>query len=456
MATSVPYWNDQVPLTQDNLLALFDRLLPDFYLAPLKSPGPGYEYLQAVAKMNARVSEAVAHIGSGSYIGSATGGTYATSKVEFYRDNTVFGAVTLLKGTVVGTADGYLYQTMADVVFGASDLGPHEVSVQATARGWNWNKPGPSLTKAGDVLPGSIVQLVAPVVSSSGANFDPTMQVRQTEDAVGGSSPMLDGLGQDRGAYRRVTPATIYLERSNVWPVTILADSRLKTADGFIYRTLDPVIFAQEDMGPHSVRAVPLIQGTQAEIDSHGQIAFNTAGIDILRWGSTQPDVSIGVQPGTQTAYLKESDASYRARIAFLPETVSIVALARLVNQIIGQALRTASETWSYREIWDIRYQTAYSETYTGVSALNFPVNQTFNTAEINVVVPDYSSNIFAYDYAPSDLLSNRYLAGFGTSQLVIELPDLGTSNNAIYAGLASSLEQAKPAGLDIAYILSP
>ncbi len=446
-------------MTQADLLALFDRLLPDFYLAPLKSPGPGYEYLQAVAKVNARVSEGVAHIGSGCYIGSATGGTYATATVEFYRDNTVFGAVTLLKGTVVGTYDGYLYQTVADVVFGASDLGPHAVQVQALARGWNWNKPGPVTSKAGEVLPGSISQIVAPVVSSSGANFDPTMQVRQTTDAVGGSSPMLDGLGQDRGAYRRITPATVRLIRSNNWPITVLADSRLKTADGFIYRTIDPVIFGQDDQGPRTVRAVPLIQGTQAEIDSHGLITTLTAGIDIIRWGTTTPDVSLGVDVNERTPYLKESDDSYRARIAFLPETVTPTALARLVNQIIGQALRTASETWAYREVWDIRYQTAYSETYTGASPLNFPVNQTFNTAEINVVVPDYSSNIFAYDYGADvpnpDPLSNRYLTSNDQGQLVIALPTI-PNFGAIYPGLASSLEQAKPAGIDIAYILVP
>lgn len=455
MANSVPRFADQVPMTQAELLALFDRLLPDFYLAPLKSPGPGYEYLQAVAKMNARVSEAVAHIGSGCYIGSATGGTYATSKVEFYRDNTVFGAVTLLKGTVVGTYDGYLYQTVADVVFGASDFGPHEVTVQALARGWNWNKPGPVTAASGEVLPGSINQLVSPVVASAGANFDPTMEVRQTEDAVGGSSPMLDGLGQDRGAYRRITPATVDLIRSNNWPITVLADSRLKTADGFIYRTIDPVIFRQDDQGPHKVRCVPLIQGTQAEIASHGLIDDFTAGIDIIRWGNAVPDASLGVQPGSQTPYLKESDDSYRARIAFLPDTVTPKALERLVNQIIGQALRAASTTWEYREVWDIRYQTAYSETYTGATALNFPVNQTFNTAELNVVVPDYSSNIFVYDYTPDDPLSNRYLTSQDRGQIVIALPTI-PNFGAIYPGLAASLEQGKPAGIDLAYILVP
>lgn len=459
MATqAVPHFDPLVPLDQDDLLDLFDRLLPDFYLAPLKEPGPGYEYLQAVAKMNARVSEAVAHIGTGCYIGSATGGSYASAQVEFYRDNVLYGAVTLRQGTVVGTVDGYYYQTTADVVFGALEYGPKTVTVQALARGWNWNKPGPSLTKAGDILPGSITRLISPVVV--GSNFDPTLQVRQKTDATGGSSPMLDGLGEDRGLNRSIAYATVQLTRTNTYPTAVLPGSRLKTADGFLYRVVDTIKFERNALGPYTVRAVPLIQASQSIIDSHGLIAAGTAGVEIVRTGGLQPDATLSVVGGSQTAYIKESDDSYRARIAFLPETITPVSLAALIEQIIGQTLRIAGEGWSYREVWDIRYQTAYSETSTGSGPLNFPVNQTFNTAEINVVVPDYSSNIFVYDYGTAvgdpGPLANRYLAGHGQAQIVFALPNLPTPQNVIYAGLAQSLEQAKPAGIDLAYILVP
>lgn len=447
-------------MTQSDLLALFDRLLPYYYLEPLKTPGPGYEYLQAVAKMNARVSEAVAHMGTGNYIGSATGGSYATATVEFYRDNTVFGAVTLLKGTVVGTSDGYLYQTMDDVSFGATDLGPYAVEVQALVRGWNWNKPGPITTASGATVAGSINELRQPVVSAFSANFDPTMQVRQTTDATGGSSPMLDGLGLDRGIARTETFATVGLVRGLATNLAIvLAGTRLKTADGFLYRTLDPVTFQPGDFGPYKVRAVPLIKESQASIDAHGLIAPGVFGIALVKWGSPNPDYTLGVSfTYPRTAYFKESDDSYRARIVGLPLTVTPVALAQLVEQILGPTLRAEGKTWSSREVWDIRYQTAYSETSTGTGALDFPVNQTLNTAEISVSVPPYSSNIFVYDYTPADPLSNRYLAGGqDRGQVVFALPTLSAAQiGAIYPGLVESLNAAKPAGIDLAFVLAP
>jgi len=162
----------------------------------------------------------------------------------------------------------------------------------------------------------------------------------------------------------------------------------------------------------------------------------------------------------SQTPYVKESDEAYRARIAFLPETVTPVALARLVDQIIGPKLRSLGLSWGYREVWDIRYQTAYSETSTGTGALDFPVNQTFNTAEIAVSVPPYSSNVFVYDYDAAagnpDPLSNRYLVGGqDRGQIVFALPDIGQDMGYTYPGLVESLEAAKPAGIDLAFVLS-
>jgi len=190
-------------MTQDEVLALFDRLLPSAYLEPLKVPGPGYEYLQAVAAMVARVSQAISHVGSGGYILSATGGSYATATVALSRTATTYGALTVQTGTLVGTPDGYLYATQADVPFGASDVGPHEVQVKAVTRGWLWNNDGPVTAASGAVISGPIRRMVKPLVS--GPNyFDPTLVVTQVTAATGGSAPMLDGLGLDRGIPRQV------------------------------------------------------------------------------------------------------------------------------------------------------------------------------------------------------------------------------------------------------------
>lgn len=194
---------DLPAMTQDEVLALFERLLPASYLEPLKVPGPGYEYLQAVAAMVARVSQAIAHVGSGGYILSATGGSYATATVALSRTSTEYGALSVLAGTLVGTPDGYLYATQADVPFGASDVGPYSVLVKAVTRGWMWNNEGPVIAASGDVIPGPIRRMVKPLVS--GPNyFDPTLVVAQVTAATGGSAPMLDGLGLDRGMARQI------------------------------------------------------------------------------------------------------------------------------------------------------------------------------------------------------------------------------------------------------------
>lgn len=184
--------------TEQDFLDLFSRLLPDHYLEPLQDPGPGYELLEAYAAMAARMSEAVSHVGTGNYIMSAGEGSYAEGEVEFFRTDTVWGAVTLLPGTVVASADGYTYTTLDTVTFGATDLGPISTRVRATVRGWLYNKPGPVTCADTSVIPGTVNLLVRPELGTS-ENFDPTLQLRQTTDITGGSSPMLQGLGADRG-----------------------------------------------------------------------------------------------------------------------------------------------------------------------------------------------------------------------------------------------------------------
>lgn len=187
--------------TEQDFLDLFNRLLPDHYLQPLIDPGPGYEMLKAYAAMAARVSEAVEHVGTGNYILSAGAGSYAEGEVTIWRDNTVFGPMQLLPGTIVASADGYTYETLDTVTFIDEVLPPQPTRVRATVRGWLYNKPGPVTCADGSVIPGAVNLLVRPVIPTSGpyANFDPTLQVQQSTDITGGSAPMLQGLGADRG-----------------------------------------------------------------------------------------------------------------------------------------------------------------------------------------------------------------------------------------------------------------
>ena len=326
-------------ISQQSILDLFDRLLPQHYLGPLKEPGPGYEYLQAVAAMIARVSTAISHVGTGSYILSATDGAYATVDVEISRPNNAYGAVTLSAGSLVGTEDGYLYSTQTDAVLGLG-TGPITVQAKATARGWLWNQWGPFTTASGELVEGPINQLVKPIVAAP-TYFDPTLVVRQVGPATGGISPMLDGLGLDRGLAR----------------------------------------------------------------------------------------------------IIGESQGQYQNRLWMLPETVTPNAIQRILDYVIGKAAKDAGKTYAFREGWDPRMMTAY----------DFPANITLTDPYDNTQT--FNANVFVYDYAPADALSNRYPLPRGN--FVVALPNI-TGMEATYAGLADNLEQARPAGISVGYILTP
>lgn len=527
---AIPYFPNLPSYSQQDFLRLFDRLLPAYYLEPMKNPGPGYEYLQAVAKVMERTSQSVAHMGDAIFIGTSTGGRRAIATVEIYRDNYFFGQVNLLAGTLVGTSDGYLYQTLRAVSFGAMQTGAQKVEVEAIARGYDWNKPGQVTAANGEELSGSINRLVSAVVPEGGS-FDPTLQVRQvspgtyktyapfvqpdlgytvtvqlllgstpfapraglvlyvgtseverdvyvietvkekpthfecllrltnisknaagttiavdtfmpvSSDAVGGISPALDGLGNDRGMFRQTTNALVQFELTtpSSTQVILLPGTRVQTDSHYIYQTLETVTFPANVSGTISrrtVQAIPLV--LPDAYAANGAIT----GLALPRWGS--PSVPDGTITVTQlNAYARESDEAYRARISLLPLVVTPNNIEKLLNQVIGSTVAAEGKTYSWREVWDIRFQTAYDT----------PANMdSFTQAEINVPVPAYNPNIFAYDYTPEDPLSNRYLGQRG--MIVFALPEIAGQEQA-YAGLAELLDGATAAGIPLGYILT-
>lgn len=541
---AVPALPPLVPFTQDQILALFDRILPSHYLTPLKDPGPGYEYLQAVAKMIARVSEAIAHVGSGCYIGSAEDGAYATGQVELYRASDLFGPVTLLgrdaapQGTLVGTEDGYLYQLMNTVYFEEGDLGPYTVTVQAVTRGWLWNRPGPFITPDGEFVPGPINQLVRPVfpLTPSPPNFDPTIQVRQRywgyvtftrptsaagaavlkegtlladsagrpyrtlDDAVFGATsvgpvkvryiplsgndgpvtaltaplwgpdsaidntivistadfvqeniaprygvaPMLEALGNDRGIPRNFSGiSSVQIGRTNTNPITILPGTVLSTADGFHYQTTSLLTFAAGETFQKSVSVAPLFLNTQANYQPISLILS-------VRWGTSEQDPTLVV--ATSQLPTLETVESYRTRMTFLPDTVTPNAVRKTLRDTLDALFLTLGASWSYREVWDLRYQTAY----------DFPrtlgVKTELDHANLNVPVAPFNSAVFVYDAVPlNEALSNRYLAanperGIVVIRLTRLSPGEVMAQN--YPGLAENIEKIKPAGTNVLYVL--
>ena len=187
-------------LTEADLLAVLDRVYPEWYLEPLKDPGPGYEIYQAYAKMLERASLAVGRFENANLIMYSHGAAHSVASVEFYRQNASAGAFTILKGTVCRTSKtNRSYVAAADVSFGASDL-IVAAQVTAIAPGPEYDVAGPVFTADGTLLPGEIDTVVIPLLNPVFA--EPTLQVRQIGNATGGQHPVLDQHGLDRNLPR--------------------------------------------------------------------------------------------------------------------------------------------------------------------------------------------------------------------------------------------------------------
>lgn len=186
--------------TEDDLLAIADRVLPEDYLDGMKAVGPGYELLQAGAKVFARLSRAADNLDRGLYMISAAGGARATAPIELYRSSATAGAFTQKAGSILrASRGGQQFLLAADVAFGALALTAAGTAI-AIADGWEWNVPGPVTTARGEVLPGDIDTIDLPLQDPPYS--DPTVLVRQTANATGGAGPMLDALANDRDVFR--------------------------------------------------------------------------------------------------------------------------------------------------------------------------------------------------------------------------------------------------------------
>lgn len=223
------------PYTQSDLLQVLSRSYPADYLAGLQSsPNGGYELFQAAAKVLARVSDGVAELYCCALLAFAHGGAKATGFVEFFREDDSGGAVTVGQGSLVETSKtGRRFQTSADAVFGATDLGPVAVAVQAIEFGQEYNVSGVTLTAGGESLEGEIDTVRR--LSSTSIGFDPNMRVRQPGPTTGGLSACLDGLGEDVLIPRQTLEEDDrYRLRIVTTPDTISPDAIQRGLDGIL------------------------------------------------------------------------------------------------------------------------------------------------------------------------------------------------------------------------------
>jgi hypothetical protein len=220
-----------------DFLALVDRVLPDWYVEPLKNAAnSGYELLQAYAALFERTSLAVGRFQTSSLVMFSSGGQRATASVEFYRQNLGTGSFVISAGSIVSTSKtGRQYVLPADISFGPTDYVKPTIVVSA-GFGPEYNVAGPVVTADGTLLPGEIDTIVLPFMVPVFA--EPSIKVRQVVDAVGGTAPVLDQLGQDRGISKLSGETDISYKRR----IMLLPDT---VSPAGIRRQLDAAFFSQ-------------------------------------------------------------------------------------------------------------------------------------------------------------------------------------------------------------------
>jgi hypothetical protein len=220
-----------------HFLDLYDRIFPATYLDPLKSPGPGYEVLQAYAAVFQRVSLAVARLDCGAHILQSFGATLPTVVLTFTRADALAGTMTLKAGTVCTTSKGGRdFITTQDVVFGIGDLGPHDVPAVGALPAFEFNVPGRVIAADGEVLPGDIDTIKTPLMDPPFPPVGlPNFSVQQIPDACGGQPPMLDGLGNDRGLPRAPGESDdAYKIRIRQLPDTVSPDAIVRAVTNYL------------------------------------------------------------------------------------------------------------------------------------------------------------------------------------------------------------------------------
>lgn len=210
-------------LTQDDLLAVVDRVVPESYLQPIKEVGPGYELYQGSAAVGARCSLAVARFERDGDILTSAGGVLATVPVTFYRADASAGAVRVLAGTVVSCSrGGQSFRTTTDAVFGATDLEAPPVTARAMGYGYEYNIRGPYLeVRTGITWPGDLDTIDMPLMDP--VFGDPSVQARNDMDADGLGRPRtLDLIGRERDLDRQPNETdTNYRARIMTLPDTV-------------------------------------------------------------------------------------------------------------------------------------------------------------------------------------------------------------------------------------------
>ena len=211
----------------DDLLGVAERVTDGEWYGNLRDVGPGFELLRADAAMMVRASLVVSRLDDAMFIASAPAGGFSTAQVRFRRQSAAAGAHTIKVGSIVSTPNGRRFILQRDIAVGALDLVTAFYPVRAEFAGYEWDVLGQQTAQDGTVIAGEIsvaeLMLMEPVLA------DLTWQVEQVDAATGGSPPVLDEHGKDRGMPRfDGEQSEPYRERIRSLPLVITAPNILQ------------------------------------------------------------------------------------------------------------------------------------------------------------------------------------------------------------------------------------
>jgi hypothetical protein len=344
--------------TQADFLSLFSRIFPEGYLAALKNPGPGYEIFQAIGKMMARLSTALANLGCDSFISTSSGGMAAAGNIQLQRGSVLTNGV---------------------------PLGPKgaAASIVSGAAAGNMRVTGLSGFTANDV--GQFLQISDANALTNNGTFQIAAFVSPSTLDVVNAAAVVPDVNNGEISWSEVT-----------FTVTVKAGTIVTTSSGGrSFFTTQDVTFNQNDLGPFTVPVVAVAKGYEwnvpgtviagdgtallGDIDTISTLIENPPlGDPSITVSQAQPTTG-GADPaldqhGVDRGIIRnagEIDAAYRARVRTLPDTISPDAINRNAKQILSPF----SANFTVIETWNITFQTCWDAPNTTIPGSNYDPN---------------------------------------------------------------------------------
>ncbi len=308
------------PLTLDDFVDLWRRVLDPGYTGPIEAGGSGrgLELVRAHAAIAERLSLAVDRTAGALYIlphsgqtsEPASGAHYSAVELEFRRSRAFQVPVKLTTSVEFEDADGRRFRLDSDLDVPAGSPGPWTAAASAEVASRSW-----------DVRAGTLESIVQP--GSTFANLGATVAI------VAGVEELTD-----TGRPDALTPAHVgqyvqFTVGANVGRVRRVAEWR-RNVDG-----TNTVALANDDP------SIPAALAAEA----------GAAGWRVLRWAEdlgvavTNPEAASGGSPATLDELGAErrtprspgeGDEAYRLRVATLPDVVSPNAVRRSGNRVLA------------------------------------------------------------------------------------------------------------------------